>query len=151
MVVRNVHSSNRGIISLSYIGLPRCCGVLNDKEDAFCCGTRGYSNYAGTVVGAMTKNKKSFSLTFSGCALVAGTTGTPLKIYFSRAEITGGARQHAGGDLPAKEAGGSLIPAVVLIQPHLIQQHFVQLGVFVYVQLAHRRALMGADGLLAAV
>lgn len=41
---------------------------------------------AGTTVGLITKNKKSFSLTFSGCSPASGTAGTPLKIYFSSAD-----------------------------------------------------------------
>ncbi|AVR04988.1 fimbrial protein [Pluralibacter gergoviae] len=40
---------------------------------------------AGTTVGPITKNKKSFSLTFSGCSPAAKETGTSLKIYFSSA------------------------------------------------------------------
>lgn len=40
---------------------------------------------AGKSIGLITRNKKSFSLTFSGCSPVAGTSGTPLKIYFSSA------------------------------------------------------------------
>lgn len=41
---------------------------------------------AGTTVGPITKNKKTISLTFSGCSPAAGTAGTPLKIYFSSAD-----------------------------------------------------------------
>ena len=41
---------------------------------------------AGTTVGLITRNKKSIALTFSGCSPAAGTTGTPLKVYFSSAD-----------------------------------------------------------------
>lgn len=41
---------------------------------------------AGTTVGLITKNKKTISLTFSGCSPAAGTAGTPLKVYFSSAD-----------------------------------------------------------------
>ena len=40
---------------------------------------------AGKTVGLINKNKKSIALTFSGCSPAAGTTGTPLKVYFSSA------------------------------------------------------------------
>ncbi|MTD41145.1 fimbrial protein [Erwinia sp. CPCC 100877] len=41
---------------------------------------------AGTTVGPITKNKKSFSMTFSGCSPAAATEGQKLKIYFSSAD-----------------------------------------------------------------
>lgn len=41
---------------------------------------------AGKTVGLITKNKKTISLTFSGCSPAAGTAGTPLKVYFSSAD-----------------------------------------------------------------
>ncbi|MEX3137554.1 fimbrial protein [Serratia ureilytica] len=40
---------------------------------------------AGTVVGPITKNKNSFSLTFSDCSSAQGASGSPLKLYFSSA------------------------------------------------------------------
>lgn len=40
---------------------------------------------AGKEVGLISKNNKSFSMSFSGCAPAAGEAGTPLKIYFSSA------------------------------------------------------------------
>ncbi|HEY1846909.1 MAG TPA: fimbrial protein [Buttiauxella sp.] len=41
---------------------------------------------AGTTVGLIAKNKKSFSLTFSGCSPVDEESTNPLKIYFSSAQ-----------------------------------------------------------------
>lgn len=41
---------------------------------------------AGTAVGLIAKNKKSIALTFSGCTPAVGTSGTPLKVYFSSAD-----------------------------------------------------------------
>ena len=58
---------------------------------------------------------------------------------------------HAGGDLPAKETGRDVTLHIVSVQPHLIKQHFMQLGAFVDIQFTHCRAFMGADCLLAAV
>lgn len=41
---------------------------------------------AGSEVGLIKKSKKTISMTFSDCLPAAGTTGTPLKIYFSSAD-----------------------------------------------------------------
>ncbi|CAI0708391.1 major fimbrial protein StkA [Serratia entomophila] len=75
-----------GVISFSGAVTDTTCTINGGKSADFTVALSPISvTDAGTVVGPITKNKKSFSLTFSGCTPAAGTAGTPLKIYFSSA------------------------------------------------------------------
>lgn len=79
-------NSAGGIISFSGAVTDTTCTINGGKSADFTVALSPISvTDAGTVVGPITKNKKSFSLTFSGCTPAAGTAGTPLKIYFSSA------------------------------------------------------------------
>lgn len=79
-------NSAGGIISFTGAVTDTTCTINGGKSADFTVALSPISvTDAGTVVGPVTKNKKSFSLTFSGCTPAAGTAGTPLKIYFSSA------------------------------------------------------------------
>ncbi|MCU6263669.1 type 1 fimbrial protein [Serratia ureilytica] len=79
-------NSAGGVISFSGAVTDTTCTINGGKSADFTVALSPISvTDAGTVVGPITKNKKSFSLTFSGCTPAAGTAGTPLKIYFSSA------------------------------------------------------------------
>lgn len=76
-----------GVISFSGAITDTTCTINGGKSADFTVALSPISvNDAGTTVGPLTKNKKSFSLTFSGCTPAAGTAGTPLKMYFSSAD-----------------------------------------------------------------
>jgi major type 1 subunit fimbrin (pilin) len=79
-------NSAGGVISFSGAVTDTTCTINGGKSADFTVALSPISvTDAGTVVGPITKNKKSFSLTFSGCTPAAGPAGTPLKIYFSSA------------------------------------------------------------------
>jgi major type 1 subunit fimbrin (pilin) len=69
-------NSAGGVISFSGAVTDTTCTINGGKSADFTVALSPIS---------VTKNKKSFSLTFSGCTPAAGTAGTPLKIYFSSA------------------------------------------------------------------
>ena len=76
-----------GVISFSGAITDTTCTINGGKSADFTVALSPISvTDAGTVVGPITKNKKTFSLTFSNCAPAAGTAGVPLKIYFSSAD-----------------------------------------------------------------
>ncbi|WP_370671121.1 fimbrial protein [Serratia ficaria] len=79
-------NSAGGVISFTGAVTDTTCTINGGKSADFTVALSPISvTDAGVVVGPITKNKKSFSLTFSGCTPAAGTAGTPLKIYFSSA------------------------------------------------------------------
>ncbi|EMX8467897.1 TPA: fimbrial protein [Serratia marcescens] len=79
-------NSAGGVISFSGAVTDTTCTINGGKSADFTVALSPISvTDAGTVVGPITKNKKSFSLTFSGCTQATGTDKTPLKIYFSSA------------------------------------------------------------------
>ena len=79
-------NSAGGVISFSGAVTDTTCTINGGKSADFTVALSPISvTDAGNIVGPITKNKKSFSLTFSGCTPAAGTAGTPLKIYFSSA------------------------------------------------------------------
>ncbi|EIT7186884.1 MAG: fimbrial protein [Serratia marcescens] len=76
-----------GIISFSGAITDTTCTINGGKSADFTVALSPISvTDAGNTVGPITKNKKSFSLTFSNCAPAAGAAGQPLKIYFSSAD-----------------------------------------------------------------
>ncbi|MFO2462306.1 type 1 fimbrial protein [Pseudomonas sp. 15FMM2] len=76
-----------GVISFSGAVTDTTCTINGGKSADFTVALSPISvTDAGTNVGLVTKNKKSFSLTFSGCSPAAGVAGTPLKMYFSSAD-----------------------------------------------------------------
>ncbi|MEG9795515.1 fimbrial protein [Serratia marcescens] len=76
-----------GVISFSGAITDTTCTINGGKSADFTVALSPISvTDAGTTVGPITKNKKTFSLTFSNCAPAAGTAGVPLKIYFSSAD-----------------------------------------------------------------
>ncbi|MGY2293705.1 fimbrial protein [Pseudomonas sp. SDO528_S397] len=80
-------NSAGGIISFSGAITDTTCTINGGKSADFTVALSPISVVdAGTKVGPITKNKKSFSLTFSGCSPAAGEAGTPLKMYFSSAD-----------------------------------------------------------------
>jgi major type 1 subunit fimbrin (pilin) len=80
-------NSAGGVISFSGAITDTTCTINGGKSADFTVALSPISvKDAGTTVGPITKNKKSFSLTFSGCTPASGTAGTPLKIYFSSAD-----------------------------------------------------------------
>ncbi|MGU9760858.1 fimbrial protein (plasmid) [Serratia marcescens] len=82
-----VDKSAGGIISFSGAITDTTCTINGGKSADFTIALSPISvTDAGNVVGPITKNKKSFSLTFSNCSPASGTAGQPLKIYFSSAD-----------------------------------------------------------------
>ncbi|AWQ47367.1 MAG: fimbrial protein [Serratia marcescens] len=80
-------NSAGGIINFTGAITDTTCTINGGKSADFTVALSPISvTDAGNAVGPITKNKKSFSLTFSGCSPAAGTAGTPLKIYFSSAD-----------------------------------------------------------------
>lgn len=76
-----------GVINFSGAITDTTCTINGGKSADFTVALSPISvSDAGTAVGPITKNKKSISLTFSGCSPAAGTAGTPLKVYFSSAD-----------------------------------------------------------------
>ena len=76
-----------GVISFSGAITDTTCTINGGKSADFTVALSPISVMdAGNTVGPITKQKKSFSLTFSNCAPAAGTAGQPLKIYFSSAD-----------------------------------------------------------------
>ncbi|QJI32788.1 type 1 fimbrial protein [Pseudomonas sp. ADAK18] len=76
-----------GVISFSGAITDTTCTINGGKSADFTVALSPISVIdAGNAVGPLTKNKKSFSLTFSGCTPAAGVAGTPLKMYFSSAD-----------------------------------------------------------------
>ena len=79
-------NSAGGIINFTGAITDTTCTINGGKSADFTVALSPISvKDAGTPVGLITKNKKSIALTFSGCS-PAGTTGTPLKVYFSSAD-----------------------------------------------------------------
>ena len=80
-------NSAGGVINFTGAITDTTCTINGGKSADFTVALSPISvTDAGNTVGPITKNKKSFSLTFSGCSPAAGTAGTPLKIYFSSAD-----------------------------------------------------------------
>ncbi|EFM0148078.1 type 1 fimbrial protein [Escherichia coli] len=80
-------NSAGGIINFTGAITDTTCTINGGKSADFTVALLPISvKDAGTKVGLITKNKKSIALTFSGCSPAAGTTGTPLKVYFSSAD-----------------------------------------------------------------
>lgn len=80
-------NSAGGIINFTGAITDTTCTINGGKSADFTVALSPISvKDAGTTVGLITKNKKSIALTFSGCTPAAGTTGTPLKVYFSSAD-----------------------------------------------------------------
>lgn len=80
-------NSAGGIINFTGAITDTTCTINGGKSADFTVALSPISvKDAGTTVGLITKNKKSIALTFSGCAPAAGTTGTPLNVYFSSAD-----------------------------------------------------------------
>ena len=80
-------NSAGGIINFTGAITDTTCNITGGKSAVFTVALSPISvKDAGTTVGLITKNKKSIALTFSGCSPAAGTTGTPLKVYFSSAD-----------------------------------------------------------------
>lgn len=76
-----------GVINFTGAITDTTCTINGGKSADFTVALSPISvSDAGTTVGPITKNKKSFSMTFSGCSPAAGTADTPLKIYFSSAD-----------------------------------------------------------------
>ncbi|MCW1877856.1 fimbrial protein [Erwinia sp. INIA-01] len=76
-----------GVINFTGAITDTTCTINGGKSADFTVALSPISvTDAGTAVGLITKNKKSIALTFSGCSPAAGTTGTPLKVYFSSAD-----------------------------------------------------------------
>jgi major type 1 subunit fimbrin (pilin) len=76
-----------GIISFSGAITDTTCTINGGKSADFTVALSPISVVdAGNTVGPIIKNKKSFSLTFSNCSPASGTSGQPLKIYFSSAD-----------------------------------------------------------------
>lgn len=79
-------NSSGGIISFSGAVTDTTCTINGGNSSDLTVALDPISvTDAGTVVGLITKNKKSVSLTFSGCSPAASKDGSPLKIYFSSA------------------------------------------------------------------
>ncbi|EMH4162985.1 type 1 fimbrial protein [Pluralibacter gergoviae] len=75
-----------GVINFSGAITDTTCTINGGKSADFTVALSPISvTDAGTVVGPITKNKKSISMTFSGCTPASGTAGTNLKMYFSSA------------------------------------------------------------------
>ncbi|MCG0078962.1 fimbrial protein [Escherichia coli] len=80
-------NSAGGIINFTGAITDTTCTINGGKSADFTVALSPISvKDAGTTVGLITKNKKSIALTFSGCSSAAGTTDTPLKVYFSSAD-----------------------------------------------------------------
>lgn len=80
-------NSAGGIINFTGAITDTTCTINGGKSADFTVALSPISvTDAGTKVGLITKNKKSIALTFSGCSPAAGTTDTPLKVYFSSAD-----------------------------------------------------------------
>ncbi|ENU9622277.1 fimbrial protein [Salmonella enterica] len=80
-------NSAGGIINFTGAITDTTCTINGGKSADFTVALSPISvNDAGNTVGLITKNKKSIALTFSGCSPAAGTSGTPLKVYFSSAD-----------------------------------------------------------------
>nr|WP_217315637.1 fimbrial protein [Enterobacter cloacae complex sp. ECL78] len=79
-------NSAGGIINFTGAITDTTCTINGGKSRLYRCAFPISVKDAGTTVGLITKNKKSIALTFSGCSPAAGTTGTPLKVYFSSAD-----------------------------------------------------------------
>lgn len=80
-------NSAGGVINFTGAITDTTCTINGGKSADFTVALSPISvKDAGTAVGLITKNKKSIALTFSGCSPAAGTTGTPLKVYFSSAD-----------------------------------------------------------------
>ena len=87
------NNSAGGAINFSGAITDTTCTINGGKSADFTVVLNPISvSDAGTTVGPITKNKKSFSLTFSGCTGAStptnGSTGNriPLKMYFSSAQ-----------------------------------------------------------------
>ena len=75
-----------GVINFSGAITDTTCTINGGKSADFTVALSPISvTDAGTTVGPIPKNKKSFSMTFSGCSPAAGTDGNSLKMYFSSA------------------------------------------------------------------
>jgi len=86
-IVVAADNSAGGVISFSGAITDTTCTINGGRSADFTVALSPISiTDAGTTVGPITKNKKSFSLTFSNCSPAAGTAGTPLKMYFSSAD-----------------------------------------------------------------
>ncbi|MGV2812580.1 fimbrial protein [Enterobacter cancerogenus] len=80
-------NSAGGVINFTGAITDTTCTINGGKSADFTVALAPISvKDASTAVGLITKNKKSIALTFSGCSPAAGTTGTPLKVYFSSAD-----------------------------------------------------------------
>ncbi|AKG68305.1 putative fimbrial protein SthA [Serratia fonticola] len=81
------NTSSGGIISFSGAITDTTCTINGGKSADLTVALSPISiTDAGDVVGPITKNKKSFSLTFSNCAPGLGEADQRLKIYFSSAD-----------------------------------------------------------------
>lgn len=81
--VYSADDSNGGVINFSGAITDTTCTINGGKNDSFTVALNPISvSDAGTTVGIIPKNKKSFSLTLSDCS-GAATQTMPLKIYFS--------------------------------------------------------------------
>ena len=79
-------NSAGGVINFTGAISDTTCTINGGKSADFTVALSPISvKDAGNTVGLINKNKKSIALTFSGCSPAAGTTGTPLKVYFSSA------------------------------------------------------------------
>ncbi|MGL5387687.1 MAG: fimbrial protein [Serratia sp. (in: enterobacteria)] len=76
-----------GVINFSGAITDTTCTINGGKSADFTVALSPITiKEAGNTVGLITKNKKSFSMTFSECTPAAGITGTPLKIHFFSAD-----------------------------------------------------------------
>lgn len=76
-----------GTINFSGAITDTTCTINGGKSADFTVALNPISvQDAGTTTGPIVKNKKTIALTFSGCTPAEGTSGAPLKIYFSSAQ-----------------------------------------------------------------
>lgn len=87
LITGNVFAADNaagGVINFTGAITDTTCTINGGKSADFTVALSPISvSDAGTTVGPINKNKKSFSLTFSGCSPAAGTDGQKMKIYFS--------------------------------------------------------------------
>ncbi|HFK5384840.1 type 1 fimbrial protein [Escherichia coli] len=80
-------NSAGGIINFTGAISDTTCTINGGKSADFTVALSPISvKDAGTTVGLIPKNKKSISLTFSGCSAATGKADTQLKMYFSSAD-----------------------------------------------------------------
>ncbi|HFT9342531.1 fimbrial protein [Escherichia coli] len=80
-------NSAGGIINFTGAISDTTCTINGGKSADFTVALSPISvKDAGTKVGLISKNKKSISLTFSGCSAATGKADTQLKMYFSSAD-----------------------------------------------------------------